>query len=244
VIGADVQGGEVLSETLCQYSALMAMKQAKGAAAMRKFLQYELYRYLRGRGLAKKREQPLGLVESDGYIHYNKGSLVMYALQDAIGEETVNAVLRDLLKTFGGRGAPYPTTVDLVSRLRAASPESHRYLLEDLFETITLYDNHVVKATMKSLGPSEHEVHVEAVAKKLRADELGAEKEIALDDIVEVGVLDAQGNVMAAQKVRVTGEKVAVTMTVRGDPVKAGIDPRSMLIDRKPDDNVMPLERE
>jgi len=166
------------------------------------------------------------------------------AQDDAIGEEAVNAVLRDLLQTFGGRGAPYPTTRDLTSRLRAASPENYRHLIDDLFETITLFDNHVVKATVKNICPGEHEVHIEAVAKKLRADEIGAEKEIPLDDLIDVGVLDAEGNVVAVQKVHVRGSRVDVTMVVRGDPVKAGIDPRSMLIDRKPDDNVMPLVRE
>jgi len=59
-----------------------------------------------------------------------------------------------------------------------------------------------------------------------------------------VGVLDVQRNVVAVQKVHVTGERVDVTMKVHGDAVHAGIDPRSMLIDRKPDDNVMPLTRE
>jgi len=87
-------------------------------------------------------------------------------------------------------------------------------------------------------------VYIEAFAKKLRADELGAESEVQLDDFIEVGVLDGQRNVLAVQKVHVTGERVDVTMKVHGDAVQAGIDPRSMLIDRKPDDNVMPLARE
>ena len=117
-------------------------------------------------------------------------------------------------------------------------------MIDDLFETITLYDNHVVKATVKNIGTGEHEVHIEALAKKLRADEIGAEKEVQLDDRIDVGVLDAEGNVIAVQKVHVRGARVDVTMTVRGDPVKPGIDPRSLLIDRKPDDNVMPLVRE
>jgi aminopeptidase N len=222
----------------------MVMKRAKGEGAMRKFLQYELYRYLRGRGLAKKREQPLGLVESEGYIHYNKGSLAMYAIQDAIGEEAVNGALRDLLQTYGGKGAPYPTSRDLAQRLRAVAPEELRYLIDDLFDTITLYDNHVVKATIKDICQDEHEVHIEALAKKLRADELGTEKEVPLGDFIEVGVLDAKGNVIAAQKTLVRDNHVDVTMKVHGDAVQAGIDPRSMLIDRKPEDNVMPLARD
>jgi aminopeptidase N len=243
IIGADVQGGEVLTETFCQYSALMVMKHRKGAAAMRKYLRYELDRYLRGRGLAKKREQPLGRVESDGYIHYAKGTLAMYALQDAVGEDVVNAVLRRILERFAYQ-KPYPTTLDFEHELARAVPPADLGLVRDLFEEITIFDNHVTKATVKDLCQDEHEVHIEALAKKLRADELGAESEVKLDDFIDVGVLDGQGNVVATQKVHVTGERVDVTMKVHGEAVKAGIDPRSMLIDRKPDDNIMPLTRE
>ena len=49
---------------------------------MKKFLAYELDRYLRGRGVETEREMPLSLVENQQYIHYAKGSLVMYALRD------------------------------------------------------------------------------------------------------------------------------------------------------------------
>jgi ABC-2 type transport system permease protein len=243
IIGADVQGGEVLTETFCQYSALMVMKHQKGAPAMRKYLRYELDRYLRGRGLAKKREQPLGRVESDGYIHYAKGTLAMYALQDAVGEDVVNAVLKRILERFAYQ-KPYPTTLDFEHELAQAVSRENLGLVRDLFEEITIFDNHVTKATVKDICQDEHEVHIEALAKKLRANELGAESQIELDDFIEVGVLDGQGNVVATQKVHVTGERVDVTMKVHGEAVKAGIDPRSMLIDRKPDDNVMPLTRQ
>jgi ABC-type transport system involved in multi-copper enzyme maturation permease subunit len=243
IIGADVQGGGVLTDSFCQYSALMVMKHAKGAAAMRKYLRYELDRYLRGRGSAKKREQPLGREENDGYIHYAKGTLVMYALQDAVGEDVVNGVLRRMLARFAYQ-VPYPTTLDFEHELGVAIPPAYLGLVHDLFEEITIFDNHVTKATVKDIGEDEHEVHIEALAKKLRADELGAESEVQLDDIIEVGVLDGQGNVVAVEKVHVTGDRVDVTMKVHGEAVKAGIDPRSMLIDRKPDDNVMPLARE
>jgi ABC-2 type transport system permease protein len=221
----------------------MVMKQRYGASMMGKFLRHELDRYLRGRGLARKREQPLARVEGDGYIHYNKGSLVMYALQDQIGEDVVNGVLRRLLERHRFRAAPYPTTEDLVRELVVAAP-SARTLVDDLFEQITLYDNHVVKATVRHLGDDEHEVHIEALAKKLHADELGAEKEVPLHDLIDVGALDETGHVLALQKVSVTDPRVDVTLKVRGVVAKAGIDPRNMLIDRKPDDNVAEVLRE
>ena len=46
VIGADAQGATMLSETMAQYSALMVMEKEFGAASMRRFLAYELDRYL------------------------------------------------------------------------------------------------------------------------------------------------------------------------------------------------------
>lgn len=54
---------------------------------MRRFLRYELDRYLSGRGGEAIEEQPLARVEGQQYIHYNKGSLVFYRLRDEIGEK-------------------------------------------------------------------------------------------------------------------------------------------------------------
>ncbi len=50
VIGADRQGSTLLSESFAQYSALLVMEQLYGKDRIRKFLKYELDRYLRARG--------------------------------------------------------------------------------------------------------------------------------------------------------------------------------------------------
>ncbi|MGA8807063.1 MAG: hypothetical protein WB973_04235, partial [Thermoanaerobaculia bacterium] len=67
VIGADVQGVAMLAETLSQYSALMVMEKEYGRDKMRRFLKYELDRYLAGRGGELVAEMPLMLVENQGY---------------------------------------------------------------------------------------------------------------------------------------------------------------------------------
>ena len=61
---ANVQGGEFITESLAEYSALMVLKQKYGDAKMRRFLKYELDRYLLGRSTEQKQEQPL--VRADG----------------------------------------------------------------------------------------------------------------------------------------------------------------------------------
>jgi aminopeptidase N len=50
VIGANQQGSTMIVESLSQYSALMVMEKEYGAQQMRRFLKYELDRYLAGRG--------------------------------------------------------------------------------------------------------------------------------------------------------------------------------------------------
>ncbi len=59
VIGANVQGATVLSETLAQYSALQVMEHEYGPDQMKKFLKYELDNYLTGRAFERKKELPL-----------------------------------------------------------------------------------------------------------------------------------------------------------------------------------------
>jgi hypothetical protein len=94
VIGADVQGGTLLSETMSQYSALMVMKKAYGADRMQKFLRYEMDKYLSGRTHESIKEQPLYKVENQQYIHYRKGSVIMYALADYLGEDRLNGAIK------------------------------------------------------------------------------------------------------------------------------------------------------
>ncbi len=245
VIGAQVQGATALSETLAQYTALMVMKQAYGPAAMRRFLRYELDRYLFGRGQERKKELPLMRVEDQQYIHYAKGSLVMYALQDAAGEAAVNRALADLVKTFGGKGPPYPTSRDLYDRLKKEIAPEHHRLLSDLFEHITLYELRAKKATSRKRPDGKLDVEVVAEVKKLRGSELGEETEAVLQDRIDVGALDEDDAAIAITPQLVTraGEQTFHFVCDKA-PAKAGIDPLNKLIDRKPADNVVSVEHQ
>jgi aminopeptidase N len=239
VVGGDVQGSTMLVESLAQYSALMVMKKKYGPAKMRRFLSYELNNYLRGRAFEQKKELPLSRVENQPYIHYNKGSLVFYALQDYIGEDKLNQAIRTFRDAHAFKGPPYPSSEELVQRIREATPPELQYLVEDLFEKIVVYDNRAVSATMKELAGGKWEVTMKVVAKKRVADELGKETDVALDDLIDVGVIDEKGDAIAVEKKRIKAEETSFTMTVDKRPVKAGIDPLNKLIDRQSDDNVV-----
>src|SRR5262249_22161046 len=144
LVPADQQGASMLVETFAQYSALLVMEHMYGPEHIRRFLKYELDRYLRSRGGEVVEELPLARVEEQGYIHYQKGALVMYWLKEVLGERTVNGALGQLLRQYAFKAAPYPNTLDFLRLLRAAAGPEHDALITDLFEKITLVD---VKAT-------------------------------------------------------------------------------------------------
>jgi hypothetical protein len=242
IVGGATRGATVLSETLSQYAALMAMKDSFGPERMRRFLRYELDRYMFGRAVEKKRELPLAQNENEDYIHYSKGSLVMYRLQDILGEEGVNQVLRQLLRDAAFQVAPYPSVNALTSRLLAAAAPSQRQQIEDLFNAIVLYDNRATAAEARRLKSGEHEVTLTVYSSKLRSAELGEEREEPINEFVEFGVDGVDGKPLLREMRRVTGGEMTVRLLVHGKPVKAGIDPDNKLIDRKPDDNLIKVE--
>jgi aminopeptidase N len=250
IIGAETQGGTMLSETLAQYSALMVMKDLYGEDKIRRFLKFELDSYLRRRGGELVEELPLERVENQPYIHYNKGSLVMYLLQDRLGEDAVNRALRTVLNKYKFKGAPYPRSIELVEAFRkeAKTPEDQA-LITDLFERITLYDLKVAEPKAVKRPDGKWDVTVPVEAKKFYADGKGKEKPAAFHDRIAIGLFTAEPgrgafdrrNVLIMQRQPVRSGKQVFRFVTDRKPTHAGIDPYNFYIDRNSDDNVGPV---
>ena len=248
IVSSDQQGGTVWVETLAQYSALMVMKQLYGEDRIRRFLKYELDNYLRSRGGEAIEELPLDRVENQGYIHYRKGSLVMYLLQDRLGERRVNAMLAEQLRRHRFQGRPYVRSTDLVDGFRslARTPEE-RQLVEDLFDRITIYDLKAKTATAKRLPNGSWETLLTVDAAKAYADGKGVEKRAPLSDMIEVGAFRqrpglgdfARADVLLMERRPVRSGTQAVRLVTRDKPAFAGIDPYNKYVDRNGDDNLV-----
>jgi len=242
LIPANVPGSEMVTESLAQYTSLMVMEKDLGALRVRKFLAYELNNYLKGRGTERDEELPLVREEGQPYIYYNKGSLVFYALRDYLGEDLVNQALNEYIMAHLDKGPPYATAPDLVERLRTLAPAKYAYLIEDLCETITLYDNRTKSASCIKTPEGQYRVVVDYSSLKFRADGQGNEKEIPHQDWIEFGVFGEDEN---GQEIDIYREKRAIDsgdgrfeIIVDQEPKRAGIDPRNLLIDRVVDDNL------
>ncbi len=241
VVGANVQGRGMLSETLAQYSALMVMERELPPEKTKRFRRYELDRYLDGRSDERMAESPLMLVEEQDYVQYNKGALAMYALQDAIGEERVNRALRKFIEARAFSRPPYPTATELVRYLRAEALPEQQSLITDLFERITLYDLEARHASVTRRADGKYAVKLTVAAKKLRAGATGEEKEVPIDDRADVVVLDENDVPLFSEKRRLTKAVETFELIVGQKPARAGVDPFCKLIDRNPKDNVTSL---
>jgi len=243
VVSANTEGATSIVETLAQYTAFMVMKHTYGAENMKKFLRFELDNYLRGRAQERNEEKALYRVESEqGYIHYSKGGLVMYALQDYVGEDAVSRALATFVKTYGFKGATYPTSLDLIAALQEETPPEFQYLFDDFFENITIYDNRSLSATYKRQGDGKYRVHLLVEALKYRADGRGQEHTVPVHDQIDIGVQDKDGHFLYLKRQKIDQQNMTFDVTVDKVPAMAGIDPLLKLIDRKPDDNVVTVE--
>jgi ABC-2 type transport system permease protein len=251
VMGGNVQGATLLSETMSQYSALMVMEREYGQDKMRRFLKYELDRYLQGRGGERIEEMPIYLVEDQPYIHYRKGSLIMYALKDQIGEESLNRALAEYVRAVAFQEPPYTYTLEFLDYIKKAVPPDRQAILDDLFRYITLYENKANRATWSRREDGTYLVRIEVAAAKYRADGKGDETPAPLDDWIDIGVFGerdpkgpSEGHLLAMEKRRVDREGATFEMIVDQEPSKAGIDPFNKLIDRNPDDNLVSVSED
>jgi len=246
VMGGNVQGATLMSETMSQYSALMVMEHMAGRDKMRRFLKYELDRYLSGRGGERIEELPIYLVENQPYIHYRKGSLVMYALKDYVGEEPLNRALAEYVRAVAFQKPPYTYSLEFLDYIKRSVPPDRLAILDDLFRNITLYENKATQATWSKREDGKYVVRIEVAAAKFRADGKGRETSAPLDDWIDIGVFGprdpkgpSEGRLLALEKRRVDGSGTTFEMVVDEEPKKAGIDPFNKLIDRNPDDNIV-----
>jgi hypothetical protein len=244
IAAANVQGSTMLVESLAQYSALMVMEKEYGPHQMRRFLRYELDRYLSSRGSEAIEELPLYRVENQQYIHYRKGSLIFYRLRDEIGEAALNRALKRFLVDKAYQEAPFTTSKELLAYIRAETPADKQALITDLFEKIVFYDNRVTEASAKKRADGQWDVTMKLHLAKMEADGKGKETPRAYDEPVEIGVFarakgarEADERVLLLEKRVLTGANPVLTVTVKEQPFDVGVDPYNKMIDRVSRDN-------
>ncbi len=255
VTPSKTSGANIISETLAEYSSLMAMKHQYGENGIKNFLKYSLDEYLRSRSFSLKPERSLLNVEIGQHIWYRKGSMVMYELQDLIGEDNINTALKNFLNEYKyfEKGV-FPTSENLYDAIYKVTPDSLKYAVRDGFKKIALYENRVLIAKTKALDNGKYETTFTIDSKKIYYDDTGKEErtddrtnyiEVGLfgEDIVDEQEVPLKNPYFLQRKWLKPGNNTFTIVTDK-KPLKAGIDPYNKLIDRNSDDNLKPVEEE
>lgn len=234
-----VEGNQVLTETLAHYGALMVMEATYGHDSLHEVRAMLLRNYLKGRRNHKTEEVPLLRSGDHGYIHYDKGAMVMYALREYIGEARVNTALRQLFERYPPGSRPYPSTQELYAELKNVTPEPLRYLLDDLFTRIVLWDLRAHSPQVEQLESGAFRVTFTVVADKVEADGTGRDRPVPMNDLIEVGVFSGTrgdggpGEPLYLRMHRIRAGSQTITVTVPDAPSRVGIDPYRKLIERE-----------
>jgi len=253
VTPSKTSGANIISETLAEYASLMTMKHEYGENGIKTFLKSSLDKYLSGRKFSFKPERTLMDVEVGPHIWYEKGSMIMYDLQDVMGEDVVNRGLKNFMEEFkyNNKGF-YPTSEDLYKAIYAVTPDSLKYKVEDGFKEIVLYENRVMDAKTKALANGKWETIFTVNSKKIYYDNQGKEQRIdKKKNLVDIGlfgedIVNDEGitikNPLYFELKWLKSGDNTFTIITDEKPLKAGIDPYNKLIDRNSDDNLKAVE--
>jgi ABC-type transport system involved in multi-copper enzyme maturation permease subunit len=234
---ANVEGAGVLIEGLAVYSGMQVLEKAYGAAHLQQYVAYLHASYAIPRSLAT----PSLLQANEEFLYYRKGGLAMHALSKYIGKKQVNGALRSLLQKHNSGELPFPTTLDLYGELEQVTPDSLQYLLHDLFKENTYWRLKTKSLAVAQTAAGAWEATLQVQAQKVVMDATGAEKEMPMNDLLEVGLYEegnGQNKPLYLQLHRIRSGEQTIKVTVPRKPDRGGIDPNFLMIDLRLDDNV------
>lgn len=270
VIPADVRGAKMIVESMTEYVNLRVKREYKGLLEVHKYLSHNLQEYLKGRNRERNIESPLiYTMPNQNYIHYPKGALVLYALSEYIGEANFNRAIRAYVEEVAFQEEPYTSSIELVQFIRQQTPDSLQYLITDMLETITLYNNQINEAKVKPLENGQFAITIDfdiakyrSVGKGLklysdnqkdslsqvRKDGLGKHFSLPLQDYIEIGVFEKQDpngkhliKPLHLKKYFIQQMANELTIVVDGSPALVVIDPYLKLIDVDVENNQVRL---
>jgi ABC-type transport system involved in multi-copper enzyme maturation permease subunit len=234
VAAADVEGSQMLMEAITQYSALQCMETYFDKERMNKFFKNEMFKYISSRKSEQRGERPLAKVAPyQQSTYYQKGALAMNALGNYLGKDKFMGILSGFLKEYAFKGAPYPTTTDLIDRIKSETPDSLQYFVEDVLEKITMYNTSVDSVTYTRNKDFTYTVDAVIDVEKYYVDAKGNETETTCNDYIEVAAFNSKNKELFNEKLKLKSGKNKVQFTLKRKPNTLMVDPGYMLVTKQ-----------
>ncbi len=257
IVPANTKGFNILSEGLTEHAAYTAYEEAFGWKKARQLLEKNsISQYLLQRTSDRDEEPALQDTEFKQYLHYNKSAWVFWGLKHYMGEDSLNLALRKFVQDYGSKGAPYPTTFEMLDYIRAEAPTDYHQLIADYWERITFWDLAIRDAQISGDAGRYTVTLTAKVDKKIATEETGKETSVTeidgedLNEWVEIGFYDQNpkeslgGDWINLERIRVTELESELSFEMGEKPTHVLIDPRRLLIERNVEDNVRSISVE
>jgi len=259
VMPGDAPGAVMLTESICEYVTAKVYEKKFGKQQALKFLKIQMNRYLSGRANDTGTEPPLTNVEPEqSYISYGKGAVVFYSIAELIGEVNLNRALGDFLRETVSQKNRYPVSADLIRFIDQAVPDSLTYLIKDMFQSVTFYENKISEIKKTQLPGGEYKVDLDLLVSKYRINEKrektfsddsgksitynpgnvgSAINSLPLNDYIEIAVLDSRKNTLYRGRIKVSSIYNNISVIVSSNPESVLIDPDELMIEVIKTDN-------
>jgi hypothetical protein len=165
----------------------------------------------------------------------NSGYILMWRLRRILGDDAVNAALRDVVADFAYRADRTPAPRDVADALdRHTSADLHP-LIADTFERITIHPIHAREARSIRLSDGRYRVTIAADLRKTYGD--GEAPLAGYRDWIDVGVYGDDGKLLALATQRIADPRRDLSIVVGARPARIVIDPLCTLLDPDASDN-------
>jgi hypothetical protein len=230
----------VLNEVLSDSVRVDCLDQAFGRDRTVEFLQEMRWSYFRGRDLARDSGRPEAERPLRDGGQTNSGYILMWRLRRILGQEAVNAALRDVVAEFGYRSDRTPTPRDVAEALKRHAREDFHSLIADTFDRITLHPIRAREARSIRLSDGRYRVSLSADLRKTYSERDELAQPAALNgyqDWIDVGVYGASGRVLSLATHRIADPGQDLSIVVDGQPSRVVLDPLCTLLDADLSDN-------
>ncbi len=245
LLPADAEGLYLPVESMAQFMEAMAIEKDFGKEKVYTLLDTSRKQYLKGRSRAKEGEAPMSRIRhKQSHLYYEKGIIQLYTLREYIGAEPMYKALKTFYDQYAHTTTNYPLSTDMIDALRAETPDSLKYLMDDMFLNITLYDLKTTSAKTTKLPDGKYKTVFEVETQKIYADPNGKETVRPFHDYVFVGLFDKEDKSLYYQIHKLNGKKSSLSIITATQPSEAGIDPHGLLIDKNIKDNKMMVKFE
>lgn len=200
---ADVQGAQLLTESIARYYAFRFMDAAWGPHQTGKWLDQAFDDYEKGRGEEGIEEKPLLLVDDASYLSRDKGGLALYALARRVGPEDFDHWLA-LWVAQAAHEKEFLTSAAFYDALKNFLPSDLRPFAHDWLEKRIQYG---LSLTDVKAGPRLVDLTIQAA--KQAHDRGNNARSTSFSTSLEVGLVDGSGELKEIKEIMLqSGEHV------------------------------------